>query len=99
MPGAVSEAVCLDPKELALIQRLADYPATVRAAGDEFSPAILCNYAYALACDFNSFYHDLSILNEPDAQKKALRLLLAANVAKVLQSAMALLGIEMPERM
>ena len=89
----------LDPKELALIQRLCDYPATVRAAGEEFSPAIICNYAYALACDFNSFYHDLSILNEPDAQKKALRLLLAANVAKVLQSAMALLGIEMPERM
>ena len=89
----------LDPKELALIQRLADYPATVRAAGDEFSPAILCNYAYALACDFNSFYHDLSILNEPDETKRALRLLLAKNVAKVLCSSMALLGIEMPDRM
>ena len=89
----------LHPKELDLIQRLCDYPSAVRAAGDEFSPAILCNYAYALACDFNSFYHDLSILNEPDAQKKALRLLLAANVAKVLESAMSLLGIEMPERM
>lgn len=91
--------VSLDSKELALIQRLCDYPSAVRAAGDEFSPAIICNYAYALACDFNSFYHDLSILNEPDEQKKALRLLLSANVAKVLQSAMALLGIEMPERM
>ena len=91
--------VSLDSKELALIQRLCDYPSAVQAAGDEFSPAIICNYAYALACDFNSFYHDLSILNEPDEQKKALRLLLSANVAKVLQSAMALLGIEMPERM
>ena len=89
----------LEEKELALIQRLCDYPATVRAAGNEFSPAIICNYAYALACDFNSFYHDLSILNEPDAQKRALRLLLAKNVAKVLNAAMALLGIEMPERM
>ena len=89
----------LDPKELALIQRLTEYPAAVRSAGDDFSPAILCNYAYALACDFNSFYHDLSILNEPDEAKKALRLLLSANVAKVLRSAMALLGIEMPERM
>ena len=89
----------IEEKELALIQRLCDYPATVRAAGDEFSPAILCNYAYALACDFNSFYHDLSILNEPDAHKRALRLLLAKNVAKVLNAAMALLGIEMPERM
>ena len=89
----------LEEKELTLIQRLTDYPAVVRQAGDDFSPAVVCNYAYALACDFNSFYHDLSILNEPDASKKALRLLLAKNVAKVLYSAMALLGIEMPERM
>lgn len=89
----------LDPKELALIQRLCEYPATVCTAGEDFSPAILCNYAYALACDFNSFYHDLSILNEPDETKRALRLLLAKNVAKVLCSSMALLGIEMPDRM
>jgi arginyl-tRNA synthetase len=82
-----------------LIQRLCEYPGVVRTAGEEFSPAVLCNYAYALACDFNSFYHDLSILNEPDEHKRALRLLLAANVAKVLRSAFALLGIEMPERM
>ena len=87
------------PKELALIQRLCEYPQIVRTAGDEFSPAVICNYAYALACDFNSFYHDLSILNEPDEAKRALRLLLAKNVAKVLRSAMSLLGIEMPERM
>ena len=96
-PSAVSHQ--LEEKELALIQRLCEYPQIVRTAGDEFSPAGICNYAYALACDFNSFYHDLSILNEPDEQKRALRLLLAKNVAKVLQSAMALLGIEMPERM
>ncbi len=89
----------LDSKELALIQRLCEYPATVRTAGEDFSPAIICNYAYALACDFNSFYHDLSILNEPDETKRALRLLLAKNVAKVLCSSMALLGIEMPDRM
>ena len=89
----------LEEKELSLIQRLCEYPSIVRTAGDEFSPAVICNYAYALACDFNSFYHDLSILNEPDEAKRALRLLLAKNVAKVLQSAMKLLGIEMPERM
>ena len=89
----------LDSKELGLIQRLCEYPNTVRSAGDDFSPALICNYAYALACDFNSFYHDLSILNEPDAAKRALRLLLAKNVAKVLKSSMELLGIEMPERM
>ena len=89
----------LEEKELSLIQRLCEYPSIVRTAGDEFSPAVICNYAYALACDFNSFYHDLSILNEPDEAKRALRLLLAKNVAKVLASAMKLLGIEMPERM
>ena len=89
----------LEEKELALIQRLTEYPSVVKTAGDEFSPAVICNYAYALACDFNSFYHDLSILNEPDAAKRALRLLLAKNVAKVLKAAMSLLGIEMPERM
>ena len=95
----MSKSRNLEEKELALIQRLCEYPTAVRTAGEEFSPAILCNYAYALACDFNSFYHDLSILNEPDEQKKTLRLLLSANVAKILNSAFGLLGIEMPERM
>ena len=87
------------PKELALIQRLADYPAVVRQAGNDFSPAVIANYAYALACDFNSFYHDYSILNEPDAAVRAMRLTLSATVAKVIRSAMALLGIEVPNRM
>lgn len=95
----MSKSRNIEEKELALIQRLCEYPTAVRTAGEEFSPAILCNYAYALACDFNSFYHDLSILNEPDELKKTLRLLLSANVAKILNSAFGLLGIEMPERM
>ena len=93
------EAMRLEEKELALIQRLVDYPAAVRQAGDEFSPAVIANYAYALACDFNSFYHDHSILNEADAEKRALRLVLAQTVAKVIKSAMSLLGIEVPNRM
>mgnify|MGYP003288498925 CR=1 FL=1 len=93
------ESTTLSEKELALIQRLVDYPAAVRQAGDEFSPAVIANYAYALACDFNSFYHDHSILNEADADKRVLRLVLAQNVAKVIKSAMALLGIEVPNRM
>ena len=93
------ESTTLSEKELALIQRLVNYPAAVRQAGDEFSPAVIANYAYALACDFNSFYHDHSILNEADAEKRALRLLLSQTVAKVIKSAMALLGIEVPNRM
>ncbi len=89
----------LNDKEVALIQRLTDYPNAVKQAGDEFSPAVLCNYAFALAQEFNSFYHDYSILNEADEQKKNLRLLLSAEVAKVLKHSMSLLGIEMPNRM
>lgn len=89
----------LNDKELALIQRLADFPAAVRQAGNDFSPAVIANYAYSLACDFNSFYHDYSILNEADADVRALRLALSATVAKVIRSAMALLGIEVPNRM
>ena len=93
------KAMELSEKELNLIQRLVDYPVAVRQAGDEFSPAVIASYAYALACDFNSFYHDHSILNEADEAKRALRLVLAQTVAKVIKSAMALLGIEVPSRM
>ena len=93
------KAMELSEKELNLIQRLVDYPVAVRQAGDEFSPAVIASYAYALACDFNSFYHDHSILNEADEAKRALRLVLAQTVAKVINSAMALLGIEVPNRM
>ncbi len=96
---SIPESVTLSDKELSIIQRLVDYPVAVRQAGDEFSPAVIANYAYALACDFNSFYHDHSILNEADADKRALRLVLAQTVAKVIKSAMALLGIEVPNRM
>ena len=96
---SIPESVTLSDKELSLIQRLVDYPVAVRQAGDEFSPAVIANYAYALACEFNSFYHDHSILNEADADKRALRLVLAQTVAKVIKSAMALLGIEVPNRM
>ena len=98
-PDSLENLDSLDPKELTLIQRLMEYPAVVRQAGQDFSPAVLCNYAYALACDFNSFYHDCSILNEPDQQKRALRLLLSQTVARTICDAMSLLGIEVPERM
>jgi arginyl-tRNA synthetase len=91
--------VVLFPKETALIRRLAEFPSVVRQAGDEFSPAVIANYAYALACDFNSFYHDYSILNESDAAVRSMRLMLSASVAKVIERAMYLLGIEVPQRM
>ena len=92
-------AIDLNDKEQGLIQRLMDFPAVVRQAGDEFSPAVIANYAYALAQDFNSFYHDYSILNEKDEQVRRFRLQLSDIVARVISRAMYLLGIEVPERM
>ncbi len=89
----------LHEKETTLIQRLTEYPAAVRQAGDAFSPAVIANYLYDLACDFNSFYHDCSILGESDENVSRFRLTLAACVAKVIKSGMSLLGIEVPNRM
>ena len=97
--GCTASLPALNDKEMALIQRLADYPSVVKQAGDDFSPAVIANYAYALASEFNSFYHDYSILNEKDESVRAFRLQLSATVAKVIRSATSLLGIELPERM
>lgn len=97
--GSRLSVIGLEEKELNLIQRLTEYPAAVRQAGEDFSPAQIAAYAYNVACDFNSFYHDYSILNEEDPAKRSLRIVLSDCVARVIGSAMSLLGIEMPERM
>ncbi len=89
----------LNKKEVQLIQRLSEYRQVVRNAGEEFSPALICNYTYALASEFNSFYHDYSILNEEQPDIRLFRIKLSARVAETLNHAMSLLGIEMPERM
>ena len=89
----------LSPKEIELIQKLSEYGAAVEQAGKDYSPSGIANYCYELTKVFNQFYHDYSILNEPDEQKRAFRLVLARNVAKVIKNSMALLGIEVPERM
>ena len=86
-------------KEVELIQKMSEYGAAVEQAGKDYSPSGIANYCYELTKVFNQFYHDFSILNEPDEQKKAIRLMLAKNVAKIIKNAMALLGIEVPERM
>ena len=86
-------------KEVAVVKRLADFPAEVQDAGKEFSPAIIANYAYDLAKDFNSFYHDNQILREEDRTVADFRLALAQTTAEVLKKATALLGIKVPERM
>lgn len=86
-------------KEIALIQALADFPATVQAAGQTYSPALIANYVYDLVKSYNQFYHDCSILNENDPAVRSLRLELSRQTARVVKTGMKLLGINVPERM
>ena len=86
-------------KEIQLIQKISAYKSAVEQAGKDYSPSGIANYCYELTKAFNQFYHDFSILNEEDAAKKASRLVIARNVAKTIKNGMALLGIEVPERM
>ena len=87
------------PEEVELVKALAEYPAVVRAAGEQFAPSVIAAYAYDLAKQFNGYYHDHSILKEENEAVRSLRLKLAAEVARVIRSAMSLLGINVPERM
>ena len=87
------------PEEIELIKALAEYPAVVRTAGEQFSPSVIAAYAYDLAKQFNGYYHDHSILKEENTITRSLRLMLASTVASVIRSAMSLLGIRVPERM
>ena len=96
---AANEDMEITEKERTLIQMLTNYPNVVRQAGEDFSPALIANYVYDLVKEYNQFYQASPILKEENAEVKNLRLLLSANVAKVITSGMGLLGIEMPERM
>ena len=98
-PGSLSSSSSLNDKEVELIQKMSEYGTAVEQAGKDYSPSGIANYCYELTKVFNQFYHDYSILNEPDEQKRQTRLVIARNVAKILKNGMALLGIEVPERM
>ncbi|SCQ20737.1 Arginine--tRNA ligase [Tannerella forsythia] len=89
----------VNAKEQTLIGSLADFASTVKEAGETYSPACIANYVYDLVREFNQFYHDYTILGESDERIRQLRLTLSAETAKIVRSAMSLLGIEMPERM
>lgn len=89
----------ISEKEENLIQMLADYAEIVKEAGKLYSPACIANYTYDLVKEYNQFYHDFSILREENEELKRFRLVLSANVAKIVKSGMDLLGIEVPERM
>ena len=99
IPETLADNMPVNEKESALIQKMNDYGVAVEQAGKDYSPSGIANYCYELTKEFNQFYHDYSILKEEDEGKKLVRLVIAANVAKILKNGMALLGIEVPERM
>ena len=99
LPTSLSDDAPLNEKEKALIQKLNDFSVAVAQAGVDYSPSGIANYCYELTKEFNQFYHDYSILNADTEAEKITRLMLAKNVAKVIKNGMALLGIEVPERM
>ena len=96
---ALNVQTVLSEKEKYLIQLLTEFPATVKQAGDEFSPALIANYVYELVKEFNQFYHDYTILKEENADLRNFRLALSETIGNVIKTGMGLLGIEVPERM
>lgn len=99
LPNQLTANITLSEKEEGLIQLTSDFESVVKDAGNEYSPAIIANYVYDLVKEYNQFYHDFSILREENEDVKVFRLVLSANVAKVVKKGMSLLGIEVPERM
>ena len=96
---SVSENVELNPKEVRIIKILNNFPNKIAEAGEAHSPAIVANYAYELAKEFNQYYHDTPILREENKAVLAFRLQLIELIARVLTKAMDILGIKLPERM
>ena len=94
-----NEQLTINEKEMELIQKLAEFPTVVKDAGVTYTPSVIANYVYDLVKEFNQFYHDYSILREENEAVKSFRLVLSANVAKIIRLGMGLLGIEVPERM
>ncbi|MCF2613679.1 arginine--tRNA ligase [Leyella stercorea] len=99
IPATLEGTMPLNEKEIELIQKLNEFGAAVEQAGKDYSPSGIANYCYELTKAFNQFYHDYSILGADTEEEKVVRLVLAQNVGKTLKNGMALLGIEVPERM
>ena len=96
---ALDMTLALHEKEKELLKQVQLFPETVQLAAENYSPALIANYTYDLVKEFNSFYQQVSILGEPDEQKKRFRVLLSKKVGEVIKSAFLLLGIDVPERM
>ena len=99
VPETLETGIELSEKEESLVQLLSEFATNVKIAGKDYSPSTIANYCYDLVKEFNQFYHDYSILHEEDEKKMVFRLVLSANVAKVIRLGMGLLGIDVPERM
>ena len=99
IPTTLADTMPLNEKEIELIQKFNEFGAAVEQAGKDYSPSGIANYCYELTKAFNQFYHDYSILGADTEEEKVVRLVLAQNVGKTLKNGMALLGIEVPERM
>ncbi len=99
IPAQLGDDAPLNDKEIELIQKLNDFGVAVADAGQNYNPSGIANYCYELTKQFNQFYHDYSILGADSDAEKVTRLVLAKNIAKVIKEGMALLGIEVPERM
>lgn len=99
LPTTLADNMPLNDKEKDLVQKMNDFGAAVEQAGKDYSPSGIANYCYELTKEFNQFYHDYSILGADTQDEKIVRLVIAANVGKTLKNGMALLGIEVPERM
>lgn len=97
--AAVAQDAELSPKEIRIVQLLSSYPQKVAEAAAAYSPALIANYCYELAKEFNQYYHDTSILREPDGKLLEMRLELISDTAAVLRAGMGILGIELPDRM
>lgn len=95
----VADTMVPSAKEVRLVKLLGLYPAKVGEAVAALSPAVIANYAYELAKEFNQYYHDTQILKEPDQALLKYRLVLIATLAHTLKTAMKVLGIDLPERM
>ncbi|MBR6184253.1 MAG: arginine--tRNA ligase [Bacteroidales bacterium] len=99
LQAGLNPAVELSPKEVRLVKILGAYPQKVAEAAAAFSPAVIANYCFDLAKEFNQYYHDTPVLKEPDAEVLKMRLELISTLAGVLRKGMKILGIDLPDRM
>ena len=94
-----NDGLRISDKEKSLIQNLASYPAVLKQAGNMYSPALIANYLYDLAKDFNGFYQDTPVLRETDEKLKSFRLALVQYTGLILKKGLYLLGISAPSAM